>query len=159
MSRIRPLPLIVALAAMATISLSTAPAAHAIKATEAMDRAGSHCTLTVFQENGRAGVMIICGTFPFQTVIFCKGDDECYISRAPVQTTPTTRKPGQGAAVTDAQQSPGPDSPGSIPTRFPKEAVLAYEKRIGFTKVTADDGRVLKALEVKKLARNPSQSK
>ena len=156
MSRIRPL--LFALAAIATISLSTAPAAYAIKAGEAIDRAGSHCTIDVFKENGRAGVMIICGTFPFQTVIFCKGDDECYISRAPVQTAPTTRKPGQGVAVSDAQQTPVPESRPSIPARLPKETVLAYANRIGFTKLTADDVLVRKALQVKALAAKPSKA-
>ena len=148
-----------ALLAVFAISLTTGEAAQAIKARAAIDRAGSDCTVDVFVENGKAGVMIICGTFPNQTVIFCKGDDDCYISRAPVQTVPTTRRPGQGAAVTDAQQSSTQGSSPSIPVRRPKETVVAYVNRIGFTKVTADDGLVRKALPTKTLVAKPGQPK
>lgn len=157
MSRIRPL--LVALAVIATVSIASAPAAHAIKAREAMVRAGSHCEIDLFIEDGRVGVMITCGTWPDLTVIFCKGDDDCYISRAPVQTPPTTRKPGQGVAVADAQQTPALDIRTSPPARLPKETVLAYVARIGSSKLTADDRVVRNALQLKALVAKPSKAK
>ena len=144
MTRVRAL--LIAMSATVAMSLvSTAPA-NAIKAREAIDRANDTCTVDFFTDNGRPTVMIICGTFPFHDVIFCKGDDECYVSHAPVQTPPTTRKPGQGEAVVDAQQTPAEAAPASIPARFPKETALAYAKRVNFRKVTADDALVRKAL-------------
>ncbi len=159
MSRIRAI--LLALAAIATISFSTAQPAHAIKAREAITRAGSHCEVYPFVENGRASVMIICGTFPDQDVVFCKGDDECYVSHilAPVQTVPTTRKPGLGVVVVEAQQTPAQETPASIPKRLPKETALAYVKRLGFVKVTDDDALVRKALPTKKVAVKPDKSK
>ena len=161
MSRIRPI--LFALAAIAAINCSIAPPANAIKAREAVERAGSHCEVFPFLDDGKPSVMIICGTFPDQDVIFCKGDAECYVSHAPVQSVPTTRKPELGVAVSDAQQTPPLETvkpmPQRLPKRLAKETGLAYIKRIGFIKVSDSDAIVRKALPVKQAVVKPVKIK
>lgn len=148
MTRIRSLLLV--LAVTGVTGLLSATPARAMKAGAAITAAGSHCTVDVFVENGRAAVMIICGTFPNQTVIFCKGDDDCYISTALGQSVPTSQKPGLGIKVTEAQ---------TIPVKRPKESVSSYTKRVTFAKLTSDDALVKKALAPRALLEKTSKVK